>query len=119
MQEHWLSPSDLHKFGNIDQNFMFYGVSAISNKIENNILIVRPFGGTAILFKSSLMQHIKLIDSDTVDGRYTAIRYLDSYYDIIFYNVYFPFFRSSSDYVTECSSLIGNIEKLLCDYPHI
>ena len=75
LQEHWLATNDLGKLNNIDSNFTSFSVSAMDSKIESGILTGRPFGGTAILFKSTLLKYITLIETDTVSGRYISVRY--------------------------------------------
>src|SRR5437867_5250343 len=75
LQEHWLTTCELGKLNNINSSFTSIGVSAMDKRIESGILIGRPFGGTAFLFKSTLLKHVKFIESDTESGRFVFIRY--------------------------------------------
>jgi exonuclease III len=50
LQEHWLLPNELHTLNNIHPDFHSYGMSAVD--ISRNILVGRPYGGTAILFRN-------------------------------------------------------------------
>jgi len=66
IQEHWLQTSEL-KLNLIDCNFYSLAVSAMDIKSGDGILRGRPFGGTDILWRKSLVNdgsHIKLIDKD-------------------------------------------------------
>ena len=113
VQEHWLTTKDLCKFNEIDCHFTSVGVSAMDKKIENGLLVGRPFGGTAILFKLSLFTHITFIESDVKDGRFVAIRYLYNSIDILIMNVYFPYFQPSPLYTIDCCDLVANLERIV------
>src|SRR5437867_10502210 len=76
LQEHWLTSNELNKLNSIHPNFTSIGVSAMDKKIESGIVAGRPFGGTAFLFKSSLLKHIKFIESDSESGRFVIVRYI-------------------------------------------
>ena len=68
VQEHWLQSSQLDLFNNIDQRFMFYGKSAMDNRVMSGMLRGRPFGGVGVLVRKDLAPFIKLYDCDA-DGR--------------------------------------------------
>jgi hypothetical protein len=61
IQEHWLLPYVLNMLNNLHANIMAVGKSAVD--VTNNVLIGRPYGGTAILFKKELAGNITVIDS--------------------------------------------------------
>jgi hypothetical protein len=48
LQEHWLLPNELHILNNVHPDLHSYGLSAVD--ISSNILLGRPYGGTAFLF---------------------------------------------------------------------
>ena len=52
LQEHWLTPSNLHKFS-IFKDYFSFGCSAMSSTVESGIMRGRPFGGVMILIKKS------------------------------------------------------------------
>lgn len=61
LQENWLSTVNLHKLGSIHDDFAFYGLSSMDDKISKDILSGRPFGGTAILYHKKFSNNIKLL----------------------------------------------------------
>src|SRR5437899_3935493 len=72
VQEHWLPSCDLHKLKTINEQFNCYGISAMVEKLSSGILVGRPFGGVAILWRNDLSNYIKIVDSDC--DRYVAIQ---------------------------------------------
>jgi len=65
IQEHWLQTCDLHKLSLIDNNFSCLAVSAMDSQCANGILRGRPFGGTGVLWRKSLVDsglYMKLIE---------------------------------------------------------
>src|SRR5688572_13823654 len=70
LQEHWLTTNNLNKLNDINPNFTSFAVSAMDKKTESSILNGRPFGGTAFLVNNNLLQYIKFVDSDSINGRY-------------------------------------------------
>lgn len=52
VQEHWLLPIELDSLANVHLDFYATGTSAVD--ISTNILIGRPYGGTAIFYRKSL-----------------------------------------------------------------
>ena len=51
LQEHWLLPDELHLLNNIHLDFFSYGLLAVD--ISQDILVGRPYGGTAILYRKN------------------------------------------------------------------
>ena len=83
LQEHWLPPSDLHRLQNISDDFICFSSSAMGYAIDRGVLVGRPFGGVAILVRSSLARHCKLLCKTE---RYIIVKLADS----ILVNVYMP-----------------------------
>ena len=54
LQEHWLLPHDLNTLNDIHSEFLSVGLSAVDT--SKDILVGRPYGGTAILYKRYLLQ---------------------------------------------------------------
>jgi hypothetical protein len=59
LQEHWLSESQLGVIGGIMPNILYTGVSGFDN---SEVLLGRPYGGCAILWKSDLLAKISIVD---------------------------------------------------------
>jgi len=49
VQEHWISPSNLHFLNSIHPDFTCYAISSIGNKLMSGVFRGRPFGGVAFL----------------------------------------------------------------------
>jgi len=65
VQEHWLSTPELHKLINFNNNFQGFAWSAMSDKLQNGILVGRPFGGLGLLVnKFPLIMSLYLFNAD-------------------------------------------------------
>lgn len=116
LQEHWLTTSDLCKLDLLHHDFSSFGVSAMDYKVSMGILVGRPFGGTAILYRKSLSKYVKLIDCDDISGRYISVSFSNNVVKLIITNVYFPTFKHDSEFVIEISNLNAFIENTLQKY---
>ena len=117
LQEHWLLSCNLFKLEEIDKNFECFSVSAMDNKAGSGILVGRPFGGVAVLFRKTFSKSIKLIDSAESEGRYIFFKLIGSLgKNIIFTCVYFPCTTVLKDYIIQCSPVIAHIENILTTY---
>jgi len=74
LQEHWLLPCDTPMLNNIDVEYIGTGRSAVD--ISADILLGRPYGGTAILYHKNLSPYIQVLE--THDPRLTAEKQRDS-----------------------------------------
>jgi len=52
LQEHWLLPKEIDYLNHIDKEFLAIGSSTVN--VGNGLLIGRPYGGTAIMYRRSL-----------------------------------------------------------------
>jgi len=59
VQEHWLPPCGLSRLQNVSDDC--FCSSAMNNVIYRSILSGRPFGGVAILVRSTLAKHCRLL----------------------------------------------------------
>jgi len=56
LQEHWLTPCNLHKFEEDFPQYLCFAASAMRKCLESGVLYGRPFGGVCVLVKKEL-QH--------------------------------------------------------------
>ena len=118
LQEHWLPPGDLNKLNSINDEFNSFSVSSMEEKLSSGILVGRPFGGVAVLWKKHLSNYIKIIDRDD-RGRYIAFLFSHNNCNFLIHCVYFPCSASSNEFVIDCSNLIAKIELNLINHSTI
>jgi len=68
LQETWLLDYNLHKLGDVHNDYLFYGKSGVDSKAS--ILCGRPYGGVAILYEKSIAKYVETvsIQSNRVTG---------------------------------------------------
>jgi hypothetical protein len=114
LQEHWLLPSEINFLQSIHPDFMAFGISAVSE--DSALLVGRPYGGTAILFRKQLSNCIKHVSC--TNPRITAA-IIDVFIDDVFRpvllaSVYMPV--SSPGHVDdEFEFTCGCIDALIVD----
>jgi len=69
IQEQWLLPNELHILSTIHPKFVATGLSDVN--ISKVLLVGRPYGGTAIMYRQTFINSIKVIDSK--DSRISGI----------------------------------------------
>ena len=107
LQEHWLTPGNMHKF-DIFTNYTCFGVSAMDSTIKNNILVGRPFGGVLTMINNSLLSHtIPLL----IKERLIILRI----HDYIFINTYFPCKDNSHEYKDILYEILADISSTIDD----
>ena len=106
LQEHWLTPANLHKFDDYFSDYFSFGSSAMSKCVQSGVLMGRPFGGVISLVNKKL-QHV----TETVccHERYTVIKVLN--YLIV--NVYLPCV-GTVDRLLICSDIFADLQSW-CD----
>ena len=65
IQEHWLSSIDLNKLSCLNSRFMCFASSAVDQKVSQNVLVGRPFGGVGILYDQHKIKNVKCIFKDS------------------------------------------------------
>ena len=85
-QEHWLLPHELSMLSRLHPEFLAVSKSAVN--IMNGILIGRPYGGNAILYRKYLGNNVTVVDSS--DPRVCAIKLLTNHGPVLFVCVYLP-----------------------------
>jgi len=86
LQEHWLLPNELGLLSNAHSEYQYCGLSAVD--ISSDVLVGRPYGGTAILYRKSLANQIRILDSD--ESRLTGIQINTNSGLLLIGNVYMP-----------------------------
>jgi len=112
LQETWLSNANCQRLDDISCDFVFFHSSAMEDKLNNNILTGRPFGGTAILVNKRIAHCVYPI---AVDGaRITGICYRNySAQDLVICSVYMPWHSSCIDQLIEYDSTIGCLQAVV------
>jgi exonuclease III len=109
LQEHWLSDGQLPLLGDLDDNFKYTGVSGFGNR---EVLSGRPYGGCAILWRSSLTFNVKFLFVSS--RRISAIKLSSDHYNLLLINVYMPFEDNDCN-VNEFSDVLIDVECLLLE----
>ena len=117
LQEHWLLPSELVLLSNIHNDF--YSISSSAVDITSDILLGRPYGGTAILYRKSLCN---IIDTLQVSNtRITGLKIRTTSGPILFLTVYMPTDYNDDESLEKYVDTCADISALYtdCDTPHI
>jgi len=85
IQEHWLRNCEIHKYVDYIDYIDVHGSSSMA---DNELLVGRPHGGTAILWRKSL--GFKVIPIDVNSNRLCAVRLTGDDIDILMFCVYMP-----------------------------
>jgi len=105
LQEHWLLPHELGCLNNVHHDFLSKGYSAVD--VSQDILIGRPYGGTAILYRRDLAGSIKIIE--TYDDRLTAVELLTNVGSVLVMSVYMPTDCGDSDCLEKFTDVCARI----------
>jgi len=117
LQEHWLLKANLNKIVDINSNFQAFSLSSMNDKAATGILVGRPFGGVAVLWRKTLSGCIKILESDDNEGKYFSFKLTGcGRQDIIITCVYFPCVTTSRDYIIASSAITSHIENILTNY---
>ena len=107
LQEHWLTPANLHKFDKHFVDYFSFGCSAMSAAVESGMLRGRPFGGVICLVKNTLRSFTNTI---YCSDRYAIIK-VGKY---ILVNLYLPCVGSVNRALI-CDDIIAEIDAW-CQY---
>ena len=109
LQEHWLHEYEFNKFNLLCKDFCHYSVSAMQNRISEDLFRGRPFQGVSILWHNSMNNCVKRLGHDPTN-RCNAVKIQTSNRELLLFNVYFPCHVVSAEYSTEINTIIGFIE---------
>jgi len=86
LQEHCLLPHELSSLNAIHSNLMSTGMSAVDP--SNGILVGRPYGGTAIMYKKKFANNVQLLN--TADPCISAVTVDTTVGPLMITSVYVP-----------------------------
>jgi len=105
LQEHRLLPHDLNTLNDIHPEFLSVGLSAVDT--SKDILVGRPYGGTAVLYKKSFAASITIVNTN--DPRLCAIEILTSDGPLLILSVYMPIYTGDNEcvenYIDTCAKI--------------
>jgi len=105
LQEHWLTPANLHTLNEVSSNYFCFGSSSMTSVLASGPLIGRPFGGTALLINNRLAKHtVNLVSND----RFTAVLLADC----IVVSAYMPC-SGTKDRVNLYSDILNELQVIL------
>ena len=108
LQEHWLLPFELDMLNSLHSDFYSSSKSAVD--ISRSVLVGRPYGGTAVLYRKELATCIKVVE--TCDPRLCAIKFDSNVGPILFVCVYMPCDQGDSDCFENFLDICGKINSL-------
>ncbi|CAG4954359.1 unnamed protein product [Colias eurytheme] len=112
-RETWLMPHDLGFLSEIDEDFLYHGISGVN--ASEGILKGRPYGGVALLWRKNLFQQTNIIDTAEENSRVVAIKFKINNLFFIAMSVYMP--CDCSDNLTEFTSTLSAMSAVVesCD----
>ena len=106
IQEHWLTPPNMTKIININDNYVGFGISAMETAVSQGLLRGRPWGGVSVLVKSDLAPVCKNI---SVFERVVSITICD----VLFINAYLPCEDGSIDALNLLHEILANMSNII------
>ena len=101
LQEHWLTPANMHNFDSYFVDYFSFGCSAMAKTVETGMLRGRPFGGVITLINNALRKITKTIHCT---DRYVVTRVAN----YLFVNVYLPCI-GTPDRILICDDILCEI----------
>ena len=115
LQETWLSDCNSNRITDSFRDYMVTHTSAMESKISSGILVVRPFGGTAVLIHRKLARHCNVLFSSNPRITTVRCRLADSC-DLVLGSVYMPYDNGSVDYTAELEDVVGCLQGIMDKY---
>lgn len=110
VQEHWLPPDELPLLSDVHHEFRAHGVSAMDP--SNRLIVGRPYGGVAVMWKRSLDSMVDIIETD--HPRVAAIKLSGVRSQVLIVNVYCPYF--SMENMEEFIDTLAYVHSLLLEH---
>jgi len=111
LQEHWLLPDELGLLNNIHEDFLSFGVSAVD--VSRDVLVGRPFGGTAILYRKMYANRLHLIQSN--ESRITSMQIDTNIGPLLLATVYMPTNYGDNDSMEQYIECLSKLEAIIID----
>ena len=112
LQETWLSNCTSYKLQTISPDFTWHHSSSMEDKIHNNFLSGRPFGGTAILIRKDLAISCRRVITD--NPRITSVCLSSTgNADVVISSVYMPWCDRSADHIIEYEATVGYMQSIV------
>ena len=86
LQEHWLFPADLPSLNRIHDEFMSFGISSMN--VSDDIVLGRPYGGLAVMWRKHLTSKVKPVSFD--DDRIIGVECVVNSTKMLLLGVYLP-----------------------------
>ena len=111
LQETWLADFDLSMLSSIHKDFYGQGISSM--KSDTQVLVGRPYGGLAVLWRKSLGNRCRVVDLD--DDRLMGMEITDENgCKLLILNVYLPY--SASDNKDEFLFYLSKLENIMSNF---
>ena len=111
LQEHWLLPDELGLLNNIHQDFLSFGASAVD--VSRDVLIGRPYGGTAILFRKIYADKLHVVQSS--ESRITSLLIDTNIGPLLLVSVYMPTNYGDDDSLEKYIDCLSKLEAIIID----
>ena len=109
IQEHWLQPSELYLLHELHEEFIVFAKSAMEGRLQQGVLVGRPYGGVGVFVRKSLSGVVSLIGYDN-DARVVGIKLKSVDFNLLVVGCYFPCNRSSIQYDHDLCQIAGVID---------
>jgi len=111
IQEHWLLPHELSLLSSIHIDFYSVGSSAVD--ISSDVLVGRPYGGTAILYRKSLANVVNILPSSNLS--ITGIIISTSDFPLLFLTVYMPTEYNDDECLEKYIDVCAHLNAIITD----
>ena len=113
LQETWLSDCTSSVLDNFHKDFAAFHTSAMEDKISRNIMLGRPFGGTAIMVRRSLANKCCRITTDNPRVTSVCMKSNGDAPDVVISSVYMPWNDRSLRHLSDVEATIGCLQSIL------
>ena len=115
LQETWLTEQELHILSEISNEFYYKGLSAMDT--QNGLIVGRPYGGVAIMWRKSLGSSVKSVTYG--DSRLLGLEVMSYNEKLLLINVYLPCSSAENQddfifYLSKIDSIISSADTSYC-----